>query len=79
MQQGPRCRDDSIAMLNRELDMVREGPVVGNLFILISVRHNEQRGKEESTVGQTSSRIVSATGRSSSAHSQHYLYTGVEF
>lgn len=44
MQQGPRCRDDSIAMLNRELDMVREGPVVGNLFILISVRHNEQRG-----------------------------------
>lgn len=37
--------NDSIAMLNRPLDKAREEAAVGNLFILISVRHKRPKGK----------------------------------
>lgn len=84
-QQGPRCPvggRDSIAMLNRPLDRAREEVTVGNLFILISVRHKppqEERREKTKASSKTSWLIVSVTGRSSRVHDQRYLYTSVEF
>lgn len=50
--------DDSIAMLNRPLDRAREEVAVGNLFILISVRHKLPTRGEEKNEGERQNELA---------------------